>query len=39
VERVLEILPGELALTMRHCGIPSIGRVTKAAIVANRTKG
>ena len=33
VERVLEILRAELALTMRQCGIPSIARITRSAVL------
>jgi isopentenyl diphosphate isomerase/L-lactate dehydrogenase-like FMN-dependent dehydrogenase len=35
VERVLEILRAELTLTMRQCGIPSIARITRAAVLHN----
>ena len=33
VERVLEILRGELALTMRQCGIASVAQITRAAVL------
>ena len=33
VERVLEILRAELALTMRQCGTPSIARITRTAVL------
>jgi isopentenyl diphosphate isomerase/L-lactate dehydrogenase-like FMN-dependent dehydrogenase len=33
VERVLEILRGELALTMRQCGIASVPQITRAAVM------
>jgi isopentenyl diphosphate isomerase/L-lactate dehydrogenase-like FMN-dependent dehydrogenase len=33
VERVLEILRGELALTMRQCGIASVAQITRAAVM------
>ena len=33
VERVLEILRGELALTMRQCGIASVSQITRAAVM------
>ncbi len=35
VERVLEILNAELALTMRQAGTPSIPQITRAAILRN----
>jgi 4-hydroxymandelate oxidase len=35
VERVLDILRAELTLTMRQCGTPSIGQITRAAILKN----
>ena len=31
--RVLEILRGELALTMRQCGIASVSQITRAAVM------
>jgi 4-hydroxymandelate oxidase len=34
VERVLEILRAELALTMRECGTPTIKQITRASVVA-----
>jgi isopentenyl diphosphate isomerase/L-lactate dehydrogenase-like FMN-dependent dehydrogenase len=33
VERVVEMLKAELALTMRQMGTPTIGKITKAAII------
>jgi isopentenyl diphosphate isomerase/L-lactate dehydrogenase-like FMN-dependent dehydrogenase len=33
VERVLEILRGELALTMRQCGIGSVAQITRGAVM------
>jgi isopentenyl diphosphate isomerase/L-lactate dehydrogenase-like FMN-dependent dehydrogenase len=33
VERVIDILRGELQLTMRQCGTPAIRQITRAAIV------
>ena len=33
VERVLEILRAELALTMRQCGIPSVAKITSESIL------
>ncbi|HEY1497456.1 MAG TPA: alpha-hydroxy acid oxidase, partial [Candidatus Solibacter sp.] len=33
VERVLEILRAELALTMRQCGIASVSQITRAAVL------
>jgi|SRR5579862_7474360 len=39
VERVLEILRTELALTMRQCGIPSIAQITRASILNAGAKG
>jgi len=38
VERVLELLRGELALTMRQCGIASVGQITRAAVLKNGMK-
>jgi 4-hydroxymandelate oxidase len=38
VERVLEILCGELDLTMRQCGIASVGQVTRAAVLREGAK-
>jgi 4-hydroxymandelate oxidase len=35
VERVLEILRTELALTMQGCGVPSISQFTRAAVLRN----
>jgi isopentenyl diphosphate isomerase/L-lactate dehydrogenase-like FMN-dependent dehydrogenase len=35
VERVLEILRAELALTMRQCGIASVAQITRASIIKN----
>ena len=34
VERVLDILHGELQLTMRECGTPSIKQITRASVMA-----
>jgi len=34
VERVLDILRAELQLTMRQCGTPSIGHITRAFVTA-----
>lgn len=33
VERVLDILRGELTLTMRQCGTPSIAQITRASVL------
>lgn len=33
VERVLEIMNAELALTMRQCGAPSIAQITRSSVV------
>jgi isopentenyl diphosphate isomerase/L-lactate dehydrogenase-like FMN-dependent dehydrogenase len=33
VDRVLEILRTELALTMRQCGVASIAQITRASVV------
>jgi 4-hydroxymandelate oxidase len=33
VERVLDLLRAELALTMRQCGTPTLGQITKASVV------
>lgn len=35
VERVLEILRAELALTMRQCGVASVGQITRASVLKN----
>lgn len=35
VERVLDILRGELTLTMRQCGTPSIAQISRASILRN----
>jgi 4-hydroxymandelate oxidase len=35
VERVLELLRGELALTMRQCGIASVAQITRASVLKN----
>jgi isopentenyl diphosphate isomerase/L-lactate dehydrogenase-like FMN-dependent dehydrogenase len=35
VERVLDILNAELQLTMRQCGTPAIGQITRASISMN----
>jgi 4-hydroxymandelate oxidase len=35
VERVLDILRGELTLTMRQCGTPAIGQITRSAVLKN----
>ena len=35
VERVLEILRAELTLVMRQCGTPTIGQITRAAVLRN----
>ncbi len=35
VERTLEILRAELSLTMRQCGVPSVAKVTRAAVLRN----
>jgi 4-hydroxymandelate oxidase len=32
VERVLDILHGELKLTMRQCGTPAIKQITRASV-------
>ena len=33
VERVLDILQSELRLTMRQCGTPTVGQISRAAVV------
>jgi isopentenyl diphosphate isomerase/L-lactate dehydrogenase-like FMN-dependent dehydrogenase len=38
VERVLEILRAELNLTMRQCGIASVGQITRAAVLREGAK-
>ena len=38
VERVIDILRAELALTMRQCGTPSISQITRASILRNGQK-
>jgi 4-hydroxymandelate oxidase len=38
VERVLEILRAELALTMRQCGVASVAQITQASILKNGVK-
>jgi isopentenyl diphosphate isomerase/L-lactate dehydrogenase-like FMN-dependent dehydrogenase len=38
VERVLEILRAELNLTMRQCGIGSVGQVTRGAVLRDGVK-
>jgi 4-hydroxymandelate oxidase len=38
VERVLQMLRAELAMTMRQCGTASIAQITRAAILRNGTK-
>jgi isopentenyl diphosphate isomerase/L-lactate dehydrogenase-like FMN-dependent dehydrogenase len=38
VERVLEILRMELALSMRQCGVPSVAGVSRASVLHNGTK-
>jgi isopentenyl diphosphate isomerase/L-lactate dehydrogenase-like FMN-dependent dehydrogenase len=35
VEKVLDILRAELALTMRQCGTPTIAQITRASILRN----
>jgi 4-hydroxymandelate oxidase len=35
VERVLDILRGELTLTMRQCGTPAIAQISRASILRN----
>ena len=35
VERVLDILRAELALTMRQLGTPAIAQITRASILRN----
>ena len=35
VERVLEILRAELALTMRQCGVASVPQITRASVLKN----
>jgi len=34
VERVLDILNAELTMTMRQCGTPTLGRITRAHVQA-----
>ena len=38
VERVLEILRAELSLTMRQCGVASVGQVTRATVLREGAK-
>ena len=38
VERVLDILNGELRLTMRQCGTPAIAQITRASISMNEAR-
>jgi 4-hydroxymandelate oxidase len=38
VERVLELLRGELALTMRQCGIASVAQITRASVLKHGVK-
>jgi 4-hydroxymandelate oxidase len=33
VERVIDILRAELAMTMRNCGVPSVARFTRASVL------
>jgi isopentenyl diphosphate isomerase/L-lactate dehydrogenase-like FMN-dependent dehydrogenase len=35
VERVLDILRGELTLTMRQCGTPTLAQITRSSILRN----
>jgi isopentenyl diphosphate isomerase/L-lactate dehydrogenase-like FMN-dependent dehydrogenase len=35
VERVLQILRAELALTMRHCGTPTVAQIPRSAVLRN----
>jgi 4-hydroxymandelate oxidase len=37
VERVLEILQAELALTMRQCGTPSLRQISSASVILQRS--
>src|SRR5262249_488660 len=37
VERVIDILRGELQLIMRQCGTPAIRQITRAAIVKSQS--
>ena len=37
VERVLEILQAELALTMRQCGTPSVRQISSASVILPRS--
>jgi len=38
VERVIDILRAELALTMRQCGTPSVRQITRASVLRNGIK-
>lgn len=38
VERTLELLRAELALTMRQCGTPSVAAITRAAVLRNGSR-
>jgi len=35
VERVLDILNGELRLAMRQCGMPTLARINKSAVITH----
>jgi len=35
VERVADILSAELAMTMRNCGVPTAGRITRESVLRN----
>jgi 4-hydroxymandelate oxidase len=38
VERVLEILSGELRLAMRQCGMPTLARINKSAVIVHDSR-
>jgi isopentenyl diphosphate isomerase/L-lactate dehydrogenase-like FMN-dependent dehydrogenase len=35
VEKVIDILKAELALTMRQCGTPTVPQITRASVLRN----